>query len=154
MDPGRFQSEKSGDSTPCFRRNFRCQRIWPLPGSTSADLGLFEVLVNGEKVSEEYLAPFYTDYHNWIQYVTYDITPLLKKGEENAVGAALGNGWYKGRVSYEKDMYGLYGKDFQLLAELRLERETGEELVIATDESWECGPSPVKESGIYDGGSL
>ena len=48
-------------------------------------------------------------------------------------------------------MYGLYGKDFQLLAELRLETEMGKEIVIATDESWECAPSPVKESGIYDG---
>ena len=144
-------NQKNPEIHPLFQKKFQVPKDLASARIYICGLGLFEVLVNGEKVSEEYLAPFYTDYHNWIQYVTYDITPLLKKGEENAVGAALGNGWYKGRFSYEKDMYGLYGKDFQLLAELRLERETGEELVIATDESWECGPSPVKESGIYDG---
>ena len=144
-------NQKNPEIHPLFQKKFQVPKDLASARIYICGLGLFEVLVNGEKVSEEYLAPFYTDYHNWIQYVTYDITSLLKKGEENAVGAALGDGWYKGRFSYEKDMYGLYGKDFQLLAELRLERETGEEVVIATDESWECGPSPVKESGIYDG---
>ena len=85
-------NQKNPEIHPCFRRNFRCQRIWLSARIYNLRSGTFEVLVNGEKVSEEYLAPFYTDYHNWIQYVTYDITSLLKKGEENAVGAALGNG--------------------------------------------------------------
>ena len=79
------------------------------------------------------------------------LPPLLKKGGENALGVALGNGWYKGRFSYEKDMSSLYGKNFQLLAEIRLETEKGKEIVVSTDETWECAPSPVKESGIYDG---
>ena len=137
-------NQKNPEIHPLFQKKFQVPEDLDSARIYICGLGLFEVFVNGEKVSEEYLAPFYTDYHNWIQYVTYDITPLLKKGEENAVGAALGNGWYKGRFSYEKDMYGLYGKDFQLLAELRLETEMGKEIVIATDESWECAPLSCK----------
>ena len=100
-------NQKNPEIHPLFQKKFQVPEDLDSARIYICGLGLFEVFVNGEKVSEEYLAPFYTDYHNWIQYVTYDITPLLKKGEENAVGAALGNGWYKGRFSYEKDMYGL-----------------------------------------------
>ena len=144
-------NQKNPDIHPLFQKKFQVPEDLASARIYICGLGLFEVLVNGEKVSDEYLAPFYTDYHNWIQYVTYDITPMLKKGELNALGASLGNGWYKGRFSYEKDMDCLYGKDFQLLAEIRMERENGKEQVVFTDETWEAAPSPVKESGIYDG---
>lgn len=136
---------------PLFQKKFQVPEDLAAARIYICGLGLFEAQINGEKVSEEYLAPFYTDYHNWIQTITYDITSLLKKGEENVLGVLLGNGWYKGRFSYEENMSGLYGEDFQLLAEIRLERENGKEILVATDETWECGPSPVKESGIYDG---
>lgn len=114
-------------------------------------LGLFEARVNGSPVSQEYLAPFYTDYANWIQCVTYDITGLLKAGEENALGVSLGNGWYKGRFSYEKDMSCLYGDQFQMIGEIRMETRKGKEITVVSDESWQCAPSPVLESSIYDG---
>lgn len=83
--------------------------------------------------------------------MTYDITGLLKAGEENALGVSLGNGWYKGRFSYEKDMSCLYGDQFQMIGEIRMETRKGKEITVVSDESWQCAPSPVLESSIYDG---
>lgn len=113
-------------------------------------LGLFECYVNGEKAGEEYLAPFYTDYNNWLQYVTYDITGLLRPGE-NALGALLGNGWYKGRFGFIDELDELYGNRFQFLAEVRIVYEDGTVESFGTDTGWKCAPCEILSSSIYDG---
>ncbi len=136
---------------PLMQKNFQVPENLDSARIYACGLGLFELYINGNKVSDEYLAPFYTDYHQWIQYVTYDITPLLERGKENALGVMLGNGWYKGRFSYEPNMQELYGNLFQFLGEIRMETEEGKEILIVSDETWECTPSPVLESSIYDG---
>ena len=144
-------SMKDPSVHPLLQKNFQVPADLASARIYACGLGMFELYVNGKKVSEEYLAPFYTDYHEWIQYVTYDLTPLLEKGKENALGVLLGNGWYKGRFSYEPGMKELYGDRFQFLGEIRMETEEGKEVLVASDTSWECAPSPVLESGIYDG---
>ncbi len=127
-----------------------------IPGEVSnarlyvTGLGLYEVEINGAKVGDEYLAPFFNDYNHWVQYQTYDITSLLHKGE-NAVGAILGNGMYKGRFGFLGDIDELYGSEMKLLAELVIQLENGEEIVVGTDETWLCHPSPILFSNIYDG---
>lgn len=113
-------------------------------------LGVYELEINGTKVGDEYLAPYFNDYHKWLQYQTYDITELLCEGE-NAIGAKLGNGWYKGRFGFIDKLTELYGDQFGLLCELHITLEDGSYIVVASDESWLCHPSPILESSIYDG---
>src|SRR5699024_8428011 len=113
-------------------------------------LGVYELEVNGSKVGEEYLAPFHNDYNEWVQYQTLDITDFLVEGE-NAVGALLGNGWYKGRFGFIEELDKLYGDQFGFICELHITLENGEELVIGSDESWLCHASSIVNSSIYDG---
>ncbi len=113
-------------------------------------LGVYELEINGVKVGDEYLAPFYNDYHKWLQYQTYDITSLIQESD-NAIGAMLGNGWYKGRFGFIEHLKELYGNRFGLLCEIHIILEDDSHIVIGTDESWLCHPSPVIESSIYDG---
>ncbi len=105
-------------------------------------LGLYEVYLNGQKVGEEYLTP----------YQTYDVTALLKPGE-NRLDVWMGNGWYKGKFGYlnKGEMRDYYGTEFKLLADLVLLAEDGTRRVIGTDETWLALKSPVCVSGIYDG---
>ena len=56
-------------------------------------LGWYELRINGQKVGDHQLDPGQTDYEKVALYATYDITNLLKKGE-NAIGVMLGNGRY------------------------------------------------------------
>lgn len=115
-------------------------------------LGVYEAYLNGEKVGEEYLAPFFNDYRYWVQYETYDITEQIREGK-NTIAVMLGNGWYKGRFGYlgEGKEQGIYGDSFLLSAELLIQYTDGREERIQTDETWMCGKSPVLSSSIYDG---
>ena len=54
-------------------------------------LGVYELKLNGGTVGDEVLAPFYNDYNLWVQAQTYDVTDLLRPGE-NRLDAWLGNG--------------------------------------------------------------
>lgn len=115
-------------------------------------LGLYEAYLNGAKIGEEYLTPFFNDYRFWIQYQTYDVTSQLQNGE-NAIAVMLGNGWYKGRFGYlgNGTVKEYYGDKFRLSAELLVRFENGETVRLATDENWKCGKAPVTFSSIYDG---
>ncbi|MCR5278937.1 MAG: glycoside hydrolase family 78 protein [Lachnospiraceae bacterium] len=113
-------------------------------------LGVYEAYINGKKVGDEYLAPYYNDYNLWRQYQTYDVTDLLKKGM-NCIGVMLGNGWYKGRFGFIDGLDKLYGDTNHLICELRVTYANGKTVIIPSDESWLCAPSPVVKSSIYDG---
>ena len=113
-------------------------------------LGVYELVLNGEKVGDEVLAPFYNDYELWVQYQTYDVTAQLHAGE-NKLDAWLGNGWYKGRFGFIEHLAELYGDEMKLLLEMHVGMPDGSEIVIGTDGTWNCIPSPVLESSIYDG---
>jgi len=63
----------------------------------SADLkvtsmGIYEVSINGEKVSNCYFAPGYTHYESYVQVQTYDVTALLHEGN-NVLDIIVANGW-------------------------------------------------------------
>jgi alpha-L-rhamnosidase len=90
--------------------------------------GLYEAFVNGTRVGEEWLAPGWTDYHQRIQYQTFDVTPLLRSGD-NALAVRLGDGWYTGNVgSWGR---GRYGDAPSLLCQLE-----ADDLTIGSDERW------------------
>ncbi len=113
-------------------------------------LGLYEIEINGIKVSGEHLTPYCNAYDFWLQYQTFDITSYLQE-YKNRIGIRLGNGWYKGRFGLNGGQTGLYGDEFALLCELVINCEDGSKVVIETDESFKCIESPVRFSGIYDG---
>lgn len=113
-------------------------------------LGLYELEINGERVGDEYLTPYCNAYDKWLQYQTYDVTHLLNKGN-NAIGAMLGNGWYKGRFGFGNFGEALYGDTFALLCELVVQYSDGRVETIISDESWKAAPGPVMFSDIYDG---
>ncbi len=116
-------------------------------------LGLYNAEINGKQVSAEKLTPYCTDYNAWVQYQTYDVSELLKEGD-NALDVTLGIGWYLGRfgfASHAGDVGGYYGDRWRLLAELHVVYADGTSDVIATDDSWQVTRSNITFSNIYDG---
>ncbi|WP_181376616.1 alpha-L-rhamnosidase N-terminal domain-containing protein, partial [Paenibacillus agaridevorans] len=61
-------------------------------------LGLFRLKVNGKEAGHLF-APGWTDYDKRVQVHAYEITELLKQGE-NVFGVMLGDGWYAGTVGF------------------------------------------------------
>lgn len=62
--------------------------------------GLYELRLNGERVGDAELAPGWTDYRHRVQYQTYDVTALLREGE-NVLAATVADGWWSGFVGFE-----------------------------------------------------
>lgn len=111
-------------------------------------LGLYEAYLNGKKIGNDYLAPFCNDYNLEIQYQSYDVTEFLEK--ENFLEILTGNGWYKGRLGYDGDV-AFYGDQFGTIAELFIEDDRGERLLVKTDDTWNYRGSDIARSDIYDG---
>jgi len=62
-------------------------------------LGVFELRINGKKVGEEYLTPYRNDYDSWQQVITFDVTGLLRPGQ-NEVSAVVAPGWYSVNIIF------------------------------------------------------
>lgn len=114
-------------------------------------LGLYWLEVNGQKVGNDYFAPGCTGIDRLIQVYTYDLTDMLKQGD-NVLGVMMGNGWTKGLFGTSSKFHlEPYLDDYLLKAELRVEFADGSEQVIVTDDSWKCTASPILADSIYDG---
>jgi alpha-L-rhamnosidase len=111
--------------------------------------GLYEVSINGRRAGDDVLAPGWTSYGHRLRYRSYDVTDLVRRGE-NVVDAVLGNGWYRGRLGFDGGR-ALYGDRLALLAQLEVRTADGRVHVLATDSSWTAGESNVIADDLYDG---
>jgi alpha-L-rhamnosidase len=135
--------------SPMLRRDFTLA-----PGVASARLyvtshGLNAVELNGQPVGDRLFRPGWTSYDKRLQYDTYDVTSLVRSGP-NAIGATLGDGWYRGRLGFEGKR-NTYGTRLGLLAQLVVRYRDGRTQVVATDEQWKASTGPILMSDIYDG---
>jgi alpha-L-rhamnosidase len=111
--------------------------------------GLYEAELNGKPVSEDVFAPGWTSYGKQLQYQSYDVTDLLRQGE-NAIGATVGDGWYRGWLAWSNNR-NTWGSRTGLLLQLRIEYEDGREQVVGTDAGWKATTGPIRSSDIYMG---
>jgi len=142
-------SPLAGGEHPCFRKSFTLQGDIASARAYACGLGVYELYVNGAKAGDENLAPGFHVYDKWLQVQAYDLTSLLRPGE-NVLGGMLGNGWAKGRFGPGDAAENFCG-EFGFIAEVHVTYANGETLVLATGEDWLCAASPVLESSIYDG---
>ncbi len=114
--------------------------------------GLYELHLNGKKVGDELFTPGWTTYKKRLQYQVYDITNLLKSGQ-NTMGALLGDGWYKGNIGWATQS-GYYGRKIGLLCQLIVEYTDGSKEVIITDKTWKGSTDgAITLNSIYNGES-
>lgn len=110
--------------------------------------GIFQAELNGQRIGTDEMTPGYTPYQHRIETLTYDVTDLLKKGE-NTLTATLSEGWYAGRIGYTLPQW-TNADPPRLLAQL----EADGDVLVVTDESWQTQPAtPLTYSSIYDGES-
>ena len=133
---------------PVFEKRFTADKKVIRARLYISGLGMYAADLNGRKIGEEILTPYYSNYRTEIQYQTFDITDLVQ--EENVLEVRLADGWYKGKFDLGNKP-NQFGDGFHLIAEIRLTHADGTETVIGTDESWRYRGSDTEESGIYDG---
>jgi alpha-L-rhamnosidase len=112
--------------------------------------GLYEVEINGVRVGDDAMSPGWTVYPRRLRYYTYDVTAHLRPGR-NAVGAWLGDGWYRGRLGWLGGFRNLFGSDLSFIGQLEVRLTDGRVQTIATDGEWLASFSPILSAGNYDG---
>jgi alpha-L-rhamnosidase len=110
--------------------------------------GLYEVSINGQKAGDQSLAPGWTDYDQRIQAQTYDVTSLIQPGT-NAIGVALADGWYRGKVGLGWKQ--AYGSELACVAKVKVTYTNGSSQWYSTDLNWKAGDGPYVSGDLQDG---
>lgn len=113
-------------------------------------LGLYQLHINGRKISSSELAPLGTDYNKTLIYDTYDVTQALSS--KNVMMLTLGAGnYFAPRQKYQVKVRSTYGMPTALL-NLIIEYEDGHVDTLATDDTWKLNVNgPIRYSNFYDG---
>lgn len=152
VTPAWEEERTRAQPAPFLRREFEVH-----PGMSRARLyitalGVYEAQINGQVVDDQIMAPGWTSYPTRLLYQTCDVTSLLRQGR-NALGAILGDGWYRGRLGFDGGQRNCYGDRLALLAQLEISYADGRIEQIVTDHSWRATTGPLLASDLYDGES-
>jgi alpha-L-rhamnosidase len=144
-------AEDTTKSQPCpvLRKEFTLRGAVKSARAYVTCLGLYEMELNGRRVGDQAFTPGWTSYHKRLQYQTYDVTNQLRPGK-NAVGVILGDGWYRGYLTWDMRR-NVYGDKRALLLQLHVVYEDGSTQIITTDENWKSSTGPTLSSDIYNG---
>ena len=116
--------------------------------------GLVEAHLDGQPVTQDVLCPGWSSYEWRLRYRSHDVTDIVSRaGDELVMGLALGNGWFRGRLTWNGDR-AFYGTELAGFAQLEVEFADGHRQVVGTDETWRSGPSSVMENDLYDGQTI
>ena len=146
-DPGSTRSAPA----PVLRTEFTLEAQPVRARLYVTSLGIHVLSVNGEPVGDGALAPGWTTYGERLLVDAFDVTALLRPGR-NAIGAVLGDGWYRGRLGWVPgEDRCRYGTEVGLLAQLEIDLADGTRVEVCTDESWRATTAEIRSADIYDG---
>lgn len=112
-------------------------------------LGNYVFYINGKRVGNDILTPGWTHYPEKVQYQTYDVTSMVKSGN-NAFAGLLGNMWWSSGLGW--DGASIYSNGpLRFLAQIRVTYQNGDTETIITDESWKFNYTPIIYNHIYHG---
>ncbi|NBB76064.1 MAG: alpha-L-rhamnosidase, partial [Bacteroidetes bacterium] len=143
----------SSVSAPLVRTEFEIGK--PVKKATAfvTGAGYYELYLNGKKVGNHVLDPALTDFRKRILYETFDVTDLLRSGE-NGIGMWLGNGALRVRDTNDRwtwhRMDNQFGNPMGRL-QIHIRFEDGSEEVLMTDKGWKTSLSPLSYNNVYGG---
>jgi alpha-L-rhamnosidase len=153
-NPERDEDYYKEDRMPLLRKEFAADKKIVSARLYISGLGYYEAFLNGKKIGDHVLDPGFTTYKKQVLYSVYDVTAMLKKGN-NVAGIMLGSGWWNPlplRIFGRFDLRKIQQTDRPcVLAEIHLTYADGTKQTINTDESWQTAPGPVIHNNVYLG---
>jgi alpha-L-rhamnosidase len=150
IEPEKEINPKAMLPSPLLRKVFKVDKKIQSARLYVSSHGLNEMYLNGQRVGQDLFTPGWTAYQHHLQYFAYDVSSLLTPGA-NAIGAMLGDGWYRGYLAWE-DNRNVYGERLALLAQLVITLSDGSQQIIGTDATWKANDkSPIRMSDLYNG---
>ncbi len=149
IEPDLKEDVSQSQPPPMLRATFKLSGAVRRARAYVTSHGLYELQLNGQRVGDQLFAPGWTSYNKRLQYQTYDITSQVKTGE-NAIGAVLGDGWYRGNIGFEGQR-NFYGNRLALLLQIQITFADGRQQTIGTNQNWKATTGPILMSEIYHG---
>lgn len=155
LDPADFVGLPIGDKSQAddpvtlLRREFSIGKQVAKARLYATAHGVFNLFLNGQRISDEILAPGFTSYWHRLLVTTHDVTEYLQPGA-NAWGVELADGWFRGKFGFVNTR-NIYGDQTAFLGQIEVFYTDGTSEVIGTDLTWKTGQGEVQFSGIYDG---
>ena len=138
------------DSVKALRHEFAVKGVVESARLYATALGAYEFWLNGKPVSQDLLAPGWTDYRQRVFYQTYDVTALVTNGA-NALAALLAPGWYATPLEWFQQPNNYGDTPPALRAQMRIEYADGHVEWVKTSEDWKARESEIQSAEIYDG---
>ncbi len=145
---------KKEDRMPLLRKVFLTNKKITAARLYISGLGYYEAFLNGKKIGDHVLDPGFTTYRKQVLYAVFDITAMLKKGD-NTAAIMMGSGWWNpspmlifGRIDVRKIQE--TGRPC-VKAEIHITYNDGSAETISTDETWLTAPGAVIHNNVYLG---
>ncbi len=148
IEPEDEVDKEARKPAPYLRRVFTVK-----PGLKSARIyqtahGLYEFWINGKLGAEDKFKPGLTSYYYRIQYQTYDITDLIREGE-NCWSVMLGDGWWRGVTG--GTVINNFGYKLHFFGQIELNYADGSREIIGTDEQFKTSTGGMIASDMLMG---
>lgn len=143
MLKGKFIGVSEGTNTFALEQKFEIRHAKNVTVRATA-LGVYFLQINGKRVGDAFLAPGWTSYGKTLQVQEYDVTDLVREGE-NTLSVTVNEGWYCGPLAWDRRR--VYGKQAAACADVLADGKR----IVRTDETWTARESYIRESGLYDG---
>ncbi len=141
--------ERRLDPPIYFRKDFSLSKKVKKATAYATALGLYRLSIDGHLISSP-LAPEYTSYKHHLEYQTYDITKLMEKKSDHALGMIVSEGWYSGKIG----LMGVgqqYGRDNLALFQLEIQYEDGEVEIVNSDQNVSFNTGAYKYADLFVG---
>ena len=114
--------------------------------------GIYDAYVNGQRLSDSYFQPGFTEYDKSQPYQVLDITSKLSRGA-NALGVQLAEGWWSGAVGFVGEAWNYFGDRQSLLAKLVVTYQDGSVQTINSDaKEWKgYAEGPLVYASLFQG---
>lgn len=114
--------------------------------------GIYEIYINGKRISNDYFNPGLTQYNKNHMYQTYDITTNIKSNQENAIAAWLSEGWWSGNITFSGESWNWFGDRQSLLAKMIVTYTDGTQQIINSDKDWKIfTDGPIRVGSFFQG---
>ena len=139
-------------NAPIMRKNVNVGKEVKRARLYATARGAYWFYINGQCVGDGYLNPGWTDFRHRIMYNTYDVTQMLRQGN-NALGIELGHGWFCDDFGWAGAMWGdQYGYKPSALAMIKVEYTDGTNETFVTDNTWKVyNGGPLYVNNLYHG---
>ncbi len=132
---------------PYLRKRFALEQPPQTAELLICGLGLYELFVNGRRITKGALAPYISNPDDLLYYDLYDVAHALRAGE-NVIGVCLGNGFQNNPGGY---IWDFDKARFRGAPQVALRLDIDGEPALESDESFRTAPSPIWGDDLRNG---